>query len=291
MELHQYFAKRTWWGKFIGAFFGFLIAGPIGAFLGLLVGNFFDRGLAEHFSKPFWYYHAEKNQQVQRVFFESLFSMLGYLAKTEGRVSEASIQNANEIMLQMGLDTAQKKAAQHFFNAGKAKGFNLYSMLNVLQQQISNKPTLVRLFVETQYQSIRRTGLTAKKLEIMNNLLATMRLAPLQQQHHFADEFSWYSTLHNAYQQQQQSSYQHQYQQQQQQPHHYYSNEDAYTVLGITSSASQSEVKRAYRRQISTNHPDKLIAKKASEREIKQANEKTQRIRKAYEIICEARGW
>lgn len=40
MSFREFFIVSTWWGKIIGAFFGYLIDGPIGAIFGLLVGNF-----------------------------------------------------------------------------------------------------------------------------------------------------------------------------------------------------------------------------------------------------------
>ena len=50
------------------------------------------------------------------------------------------------------------------------------------------------------------------------------------------------------------------------------------------------QVKKAYRRQMSENHPDKLVARGLPESMQDLAKEKTQRIREAYEVICEARG-
>jgi DnaJ like chaperone protein len=64
----------------------------------------------------------------------------------------------------------------------------------------------------------------------------------------------------------------------------------AYQVLGIASSASDDEVKKAYRRQMNEHHPDKLIARGLPESMQELAKEKTQRIREAYEAICEHRG-
>ncbi len=55
--------------------------------------------------------------------------------------------------------------------------------------------------------------------------------------------------------------------------------------------ASKQEVKKAYRRLLSRNHPDKLIAQGLPEAMIKVANEKTQKIMKAYELICRSKGW
>ena len=48
-------------------------------------------------------------------------------------------------------------------------------------------------------------------------------------------------------------------------------------------------MKKAYRRLISQHHPDKLVAKGLPEEMMTIAKEKTQKIRKAYETIKEAR--
>ena len=64
--------------------------------------------------------------------------------------------------------------------------------------------------------------------------------------------------------------------------------QDAYGVLGLTPSASKAEVKKAYRRLMSQNHPDKLVAKGLPEEMMRLAKEKTQKISKAYETIQKA---
>ena len=60
-------------------------------------------------------------------------------------------------------------------------------------------------------------------------------------------------------------------------------------MLGISSSADDDEVKRAYRRLMSQYHPDKLVAKGLPEEMMKVATEKTAEIRSAYERIRESR--
>jgi DnaJ like chaperone protein len=49
------------------------------------------------------------------------------------------------------------------------------------------------------------------------------------------------------------------------------------------------EVKRAYRRQMSQHHPDKLVAKGLPEEMIDIANRKTQDIKSAYDLIRKSR--
>ena len=60
---------------------------------------------------------------------------------------------------------------------------------------------------------------------------------------------------------------------------------EAYEVLQVTATASDSEVIKAYRRQMSRNHPDKLVANGLPESMQELAKQKTQRIREAYETI------
>jgi DnaJ like chaperone protein len=60
---------------------------------------------------------------------------------------------------------------------------------------------------------------------------------------------------------------------------------DAYAILGVNKSASEAEIKTAYRRLMSQHHPDKLVSKGLPDEMIKIATEKTQEIRKAYDLI------
>ena len=66
---------------------------------------------------------------------------------------------------------------------------------------------------------------------------------------------------------------------------------DAYQALGITSSASDAELKRAYRKLMSENHPDKLMSKGVPDEMVKLATERSQEISVAYQVIRESRGF
>jgi DnaJ like chaperone protein len=67
--------------------------------------------------------------------------------------------------------------------------------------------------------------------------------------------------------------------------------DDAYAALGVSSSASDVEVKKVYRRLISQNHPDKLAGKGLPESMRAMAEERTREINAAYETIKNARGF
>jgi DnaJ like chaperone protein len=63
-----------------------------------------------------------------------------------------------------------------------------------------------------------------------------------------------------------------------------------YAELEVSDGASDAEVTKAYRRQMSRHHPDKLVANGLPESMAEWAKEKTQRIQESYEAIRAARG-
>ena len=64
----------------------------------------------------------------------------------------------------------------------------------------------------------------------------------------------------------------------------------AYRVLEIEPSATDPELVKAYRRQMSRHHPDKLKANGLPDSMMEHAKERTQQIREAYEFLSERRG-
>ena len=65
----------------------------------------------------------------------------------------------------------------------------------------------------------------------------------------------------------------------------------AYGILDIAETATDAEVKKAYRRLMNQHHPDKLVAKGLPEEMMKLAEQKTHDIRQAYERIKGERGF
>ncbi|MCX7116982.1 MAG: co-chaperone DjlA [Legionellales bacterium] len=282
MNFRQSFSHGAWWGKIIGALFGYMAAGPAGAFFGILIGNFFDKGLFLHDTRPHWHYHAEKRKSVQKIFFDATFSVMGLIAKADGRVSEHEIHLAKTLMQEMQLNAEQIKSAQFYFNEGKKPEFHLNQVIIRLRSALHDNPQLLKLFIDIQYRAANVDGLSAKKQHILNTILKTMGFAPLPNQYRFYDDYA----SDTSYQGNASSNHQKQH------GHRSYGTLDhAYALLNVTHKSTQTEIKRAYRRLMSLNHPDKLVAKGLPEQMLKIATEKTQAISKAYQQICESRGW
>jgi len=102
----------SFWGKLIGGFLGFSMAGPFGALIGIWIGNNFDRGLSG-FSGGFTSGFTNANpHETQRAFFYATFAVMGHIAKADGIVSKQEIQAAEAVMTQLGLDSDKRVQAR-----------------------------------------------------------------------------------------------------------------------------------------------------------------------------------
>ena len=280
METRDFFTTHHWWGKLIGASLGYLILGPVGALFGVLIGNLFDQGLAEHFTRQKSAFHTETRDNIKKAFFRTTFEVMGHILKADGRITEEQIQTAMQLMREMRLNKSQRKLAQHYFRQGKQTDFNLWQALYTLQEIGTINPNLIKLFIDLQLRAAQTGGLSRNKLHLINTILNFLGYAPIHQQYRYTDD----DYSHTTNQTKNRQSSHHQYQTTSQ-------SSNAYNLLGVPQTATKQEVKKAYRRLMSQHHPDKLIAKGSSEASIKIANEKTQKIRKAYEEICNSKGW
>ncbi len=266
-------------GKIIGAICGFLLLGPLGLIIGIFIGHIFDKGLKQ--SHGWFGFNSQQQAHSRQVFFRTTFLVMGHIAKADGHVSEAEIQVARNTMQRMGLSEALKKQAIDYFQQGKQAEFDLNAALTELMQTCHQNKVLLRMFLELQLQAAQADGgLSASKQQVLQIICQRLGFAPVN--------FSFFEDLFNFQRHyQQQYSQQHSYQQA---PRNTLKLADAYELLGVPATASDADIKRAYRRQMSQHHPDKLVAKGLPEEMIKLATEKTQNIKAAYEQIGAARG-
>lgn len=277
----------SWWGKVIGGAFGFMVGGPLGAALGVALGHNFDRGL-EGVQLP-----GGDQERVQTAFFTACFSVMGAVAKADGQVSKAEIRVAENMMQQMRLTADMRAAAINLFDQGKQADFPLDEILDQFRQECHRRQNLLQMFMEIQLQAAYADGrMDAAEDRMMRHICARLGFPELL--------FRQLDTmvrlamgLHAQGEWQGRYSSQQGHQEQAQQSRASRSDmsiSEAYAVLGITSSATDAEVKKAYRRLMSQHHPDRLVSKGLPEEMMELAKQKTQQIRKAYEIISAARG-
>ncbi|MGE4594728.1 MAG: co-chaperone DjlA [Gammaproteobacteria bacterium] len=256
----------SWWTTVIGGAVGFMLGGPLGAMLGVaFAGNFSKRkssfgGFAKN-------YNLGDQQRVQAAFFSSLFSVMGYLAKVDGKVSKSEILLAQQVMQQMQLADDMQKVAKELFNQGKSEGFNLDEVLEQFRTESHRRTHLIRMFLEIQIQATYADGVLDDKERDALKYIAQKLHFPIHELENLIQQFSVTSNHASKL-----------------------TLDDAYVILGAEKSLTDKELKRVYRRLLAQHHPDKLVAKGLPEEMMKIAKEKTQEIIGAYELIEKQRG-
>jgi DnaJ like chaperone protein len=264
--------EMQWTGKVVGALVG-LVAGPVGALVGAVIGHGYDLSQQSRAAGGTDAAGPEPTS-VGEVLFSTAFAVMGHLAKADGRVSEAEIDAARTVMRQMQLAPDQVRQAIDCFTRGKQPDYPLQAELARLRAACGARHDLLRFFVEIQMRAALvgndlQGPVRARLHAIASHLgFGGLELAQLEATLRLQLGRGWTvpPQARNA------------------------RLETAYQVLGITAAAGDDEVKKAYRRQMNENHPDKLIARGLPESMQELAKEKTQRIREAYEAICEHRG-
>lgn len=267
----------SWWGKLAGGAFGFAMGGPLGAIIGAAVGHQLDQGLRNATRYDALGHGGAQQERTQTAFFTTVFSVMGHLAKADGRVSQTEIQMARNFMRQMNLDEQQTQFAVDLFQQGKNSDFPLEDVIDQFRAECGRNRNLKQMFIEILLYAAYADG----HMHVAERHLLTricVRLGFSQA------EFAVIEGMVKA----------------QQAFHGRTGHEtatppadllkEAYEALGIKQSASDAEVKKAYRRQMNQHHPDKLVSKGLPEEMMKLANEKTAEIKAAYETIRKARG-
>ncbi len=264
-------------GKLLGGLFGFAWLGWLGGLLGIYIGHLFDKALAQNFSAP----NPRRQAQTQEAFFRATFVMMGFLAKADGRVSEDEIKWAEYVMGRMNLTPELRKSAIGFFNQGKNSELDLEQEMHRFKDAAGRHATLLQMFLEIQIQSAYADGeLSPAERSLLEQACGQLGISRLR-----------FEVIHQriiaerAFAQGQQQRYAGGERRQSTQERF----TEACTVLGVEATASDTEIKRAYRRLMSQHHPDKLVARGLPEEMMRIAKEKTQEIQAAYETVKEYR--
>lgn len=257
-------------GKILGACIGLLITrSSWGLLAGLFLGHLWDMGLFR--SRP----------PVRTAsFLNPLFAFAGAVSKSDGRVSEAEIRAAEALMTRMQLDNDQRQSAVESFNRGKQPQFDIQYAITELRAWASGRRDLGFLLLDMLLDIVHADGpLSTPKLVLVRRLGSALGISD--------NEFNALSAMKG------------------------YGRPgadpgagsrggggggarprspggDPYAILGLQRSASDREIKTAWRRLMSQHHPDKLGA--VPDELKRRAEQRAREINAAYEQIKNERG-
>jgi len=233
----------------------------------LLVAYQFYRGF-RHSVKSFER-QGENLAKVSDEFVRALFGCMGHLAKSDGRVSEDEIRAARLIMHRLGLSPAGVRRAIGWFDDGKRPGYPLVQTVREVRRvsaRSAGKRTLfLRLLLEVVLAkpSLHREEramiwTVCSELDIGRVELAQLE-AMIRAQKGFKRSPAGDADAARV--------------------------RNAYATLGVDPESSNDEIKKAYRRLMNRNHPDKIAGSNPEAAVVAEAERRTREVRSAYEML------
>lgn len=258
-----------YWGKVIGTLGGLVTGRPWMALIGLFLGHQFDRGFADRFTRFGPDVSAARLEHLPQSYLRALFETMGHLAKADGRVTEHEIRAARALMHRLGLGPLEIRRAIGWFEGGKDSSYPLVSTLRTLRGQSARRADMRGLFVRllmdvalsksSLHQAERAILWTiCKELDIGRVELAQLE-AMLRAQRGFRRSAAGAADGKRV--------------------------SDAYLALGVDKSSTNDEIKKAYRRLMNKNHPDKLASANPDAAAVAEAERRTREVRGAYELL------
>lgn len=267
-------------GRWIGGFLGFINGGPLGALAGYAIGWLFEKG-AEGFSdnadntfdngtyrnsNAYGGYSAQQQYEGERnSFLFSLLVLASYIMKADGRVMHSEMELVRTFL------------RRNFGEIAVRQGEEI--LLRLFERQKQMGETTFKNTIRESCAEIAQHMDYSQRLQLLNFLVLIAQADGAVPQSeidalHFvaaslgisAEDLSSMLNLSSGGN----------------------SLEAAYKVLGIDPSATDDEVKAAYRRMALKHHPDRVATLGDDVR--KAAEKKFQEINAAKETIYKARG-
>jgi len=208
-------------------------------------------------------------------FLETLFTFLGFISRADGRVSEYDIARTEHLFRQLRLKGESREKAKRDFKRGAMPGLDLSETAAAFAGFYGVSEAPARMIIIVLISFIIGNGrLDEAEEKSLFEIAESLHMSRSE-----VEGLLRSSTAGAAFKNSQGSGNVKDH------------AKAAYQVLGVKPGASRVEVKKAYKRLVSANHPDKMIAQGMPEQVISQANGRMQAIIAAYENVCTGNAW
>lgn len=253
--------------KLIGFIAGYYLLGLFGALLGLFFGSFIDRLRAYGAGAM----NPLQNALRQAVFMESVFILMGKLAKADGVVTQDEIDHVEAFMQKLGMTAEHRADAINWFKMGTDPAFDIVPACNRFMDVCGNTRNLKQVLLVYLITLAFADGDFHPAEQALLKQIAA---------HLGYDEAAFRQILEMVLNQAQMGAGK---------ANPVDALNEAYKALGVAKDSSDAVIKRAYRKLISQYHPDKLMGQGVPEDMIKMATEQAKEIQLAYDLIKKSR--
>ena len=239
-------------GKIFGGIAGFLLGGPVGAIMGVLAGKWFDDNMMVE-------ENGERYYNPEFVFWIGISVLAAKISKADGRVQEEEIAVFQSFLNQKGIDNKTRQTCGEVFNNAKTSsvGYESYAR-DIYEIWHHDNNVLAELLVMLFRISMADGKFHPNEEQMLKGVAREFGFSAYDYERLFA---------------------------------HIKPESSArdYEILGIHKSATDTEIKKAYRELVKEFHPDRLASKGLPKSAIDDAKNRVSEINTAYERIMKTR--
>lgn len=269
-----------WIGAIAGCFAGGYIFGGtgigsvVGSLIGSIAGSYFEDRVSGKKGKPRSSGDGSYDGRAEAVYLAAVSAMMAKIAKADGRVTREEIEVVQMTFRRMGLKGRRLEFCMDVFRKAKNDNHSIYEYAADFADAVGSCETRELFYTILWDLSCADGVLAPQEEEMLRNLPPYLRISRAM----FAFEYrrrirggnagggfdAGYSSRSPL--------------------------DEAYEVLGVSSTASNDEVKRAYREKAKRLHPDSLQAQGVPPEMIKKASEQMAKVNDAWAEIRKSRG-
>ncbi len=256
-------------GTIIGGSLGMLVGGPIGAIIGGALGSNIEikKGPVHPGARPYQQgpggtppgYSPLQDQQT---FMLAMISLAAKVAKADGRVTPDEIRAFDRFLKNnLHMDQQERQVAARIFNEARDSQIPAEDFARQIRQLMGHRQDRLRDLISLLMMIAMADGhFHPAEEKMIRSIASNMGLSSAD----YEAAVAMFNPAQNL--------------------------EASYSVLGLASSATDSEVKKAYRKLAKEYHPDILASKGMGEEFQSFAEDKMKSINNAYGEIKTARG-
>ena len=240
------------WGKIIGGAAGLALGGPLGALVGTAAGHAVDKIALNYGDAP-----IDEEASKQKIAFTiGVIVLSAKMAKADGVVTKDEIAAFRKIF---HISEKEIKNVGRVWDLARrdVAGFEIYAR-QIEKLFNPQSPVLEELLGSLIYIAQADGVVNPEEIDYLEKVARIFGFDEVQ--------FRRLLAIYNVSK-----------------------ADDPYSILGVNQSASDEEVKLAYRQLTLENHPDKLVASGMPEEFVRQATEKMATVNVAYSDIIQQR--
>ncbi len=286
-------------GRIIGVVVGFLLLNIIGAIIGYFIGANYDkkRIMMNNYGRQGGGNYSSNNygNQAEELYnekmYDFIFSMLGFIAKSSGRVDESEITKAKTVMERLEFNNYERSSAIASFNRGKSSSYNFTSEIDFARNNgLLNGQNPYQMFRIFAFMAFNGNDIDSHHHNLLMQIANRMNLSQTSIDSVYSEmkgsssSYSHSSSNNSSYNNDRDSERE-SYSSSSSSSSSYEKYCEACFLFDVDPNSDFEEIRRAYKKAMFKYHPDKIASKDLPAETKKLYEKRAKEIQDAFEVV------